>query len=693
MNIPVDYRRRVYAGWVGKCIGVRFGAPIENWSYEEIAQALGEVTDYLPLPEGKLFKPDDDTAFPMILIRALMDWGPDVSARQFGETMLNYLAEERGTLWWGGYGVSTEHTAYINLANGIPAPLSGSALLNGTSLAEQIGGQIFSDLWGLVAPDDVERAAHYAELATSISHDGAAIHGSRFIAALASAAFSFDTVEALIGTALTVIPPDSEYARVVRAMMAYHAQHDGAWRDAFLHLKTNWGYDKYSGVVPIIPNAGIIVLALLYGDGDFSKTIEIGNMCGWDTDCNVGNLGAIMGVAVGLEGIESRWRIPMADELVTAGLNGEENYTDITTCADIIADAGEAVAGVPSTRSPYRYHFSHPGSTQGFRIGEKVIQLHTVEKGNAFFGGEGGLCATIKKLGKKSRASWYVKTNCSTKELSANYYGATFSPKLYPGQQVTASLYLPEGSPSSLIGALSYRTSINGEMLQQKGVALQSGKQTRLTLRIPPLEEATIDEVGIAVHNRGEGLANASVVLQWLTWDGEPHYRHSFTHARHDGAMIAQWTSWRGFWRLEDGVTVGSGPSDGEQYTGARSWRDYQVSASLTPRLGPLHAILGRVQGARRSYLFALVEGGRAVLYKKVEGRLIELAASEFGWEFDKAYELSLAFDGVAISASIDAVTVLRVEDRQDPYLNGRIGLGFGGGGRTDFHSFGVQPL
>ena len=60
-------------------------------------------------------------------MRALEDFGPNAGAQEMGETLLNYLGDQRGTFWWGGYGVSTEHTAYINLANGIPAPHSGSA--------------------------------------------------------------------------------------------------------------------------------------------------------------------------------------------------------------------------------------------------------------------------------------------------------------------------------------------------------------------------------------------------------------------------------------------------------------------------------------------------------------------------------------------------------------------------------------
>ncbi len=54
-QLPEDYAERVYSGWLGKCIGVRFGAPLENWTYQQIQDYLGEVHAYLPIPEGKFF--------------------------------------------------------------------------------------------------------------------------------------------------------------------------------------------------------------------------------------------------------------------------------------------------------------------------------------------------------------------------------------------------------------------------------------------------------------------------------------------------------------------------------------------------------------------------------------------------------------------------------------------------------------
>ncbi|URK89054.1 ADP-ribosylglycohydrolase family protein (plasmid) [Rhizobium sp. RCAM05350] len=40
---------KIYAGFIGKAIGVRLGAPVEPtiWSYERIQKTYGEVTQYL----------------------------------------------------------------------------------------------------------------------------------------------------------------------------------------------------------------------------------------------------------------------------------------------------------------------------------------------------------------------------------------------------------------------------------------------------------------------------------------------------------------------------------------------------------------------------------------------------------------------------------------------------------------------
>src|SRR6185436_20351095 len=96
---------------------------------------------------------------------------------------------------WGGMAHSTEHTAFLRLKQGIPAPQSGSIALNSKTVAEQIGAQIFIDGWGMIAPGDPELSADLARRAASVSHDGEAIYGAQAIAAMEAQAF----VEADIG--------------------------------------------------------------------------------------------------------------------------------------------------------------------------------------------------------------------------------------------------------------------------------------------------------------------------------------------------------------------------------------------------------------------------------------------------------------------------------------------------------------
>ena len=134
MPVPVDYLERVYAGVLGKIIGVYLGRPFEGWSHERILSELGEINYFVNekfnLP---LILTDDDITGTFTFLRALPDYehNPHLTPEQIGRTWLNYIVEKRAILWWGGLGNSTEHTAYLRLKQGIKAPESGSARLHG----------------------------------------------------------------------------------------------------------------------------------------------------------------------------------------------------------------------------------------------------------------------------------------------------------------------------------------------------------------------------------------------------------------------------------------------------------------------------------------------------------------------------------------------------------------------------------
>ena len=150
--------------------------------------------------------------------------------------------------------------------------------VNGTTIAEQIGGQIFIDSWGWVYPGDFRKAADMAGMAASVGHDRNGIYGARFIAACISLAFEEQSISRIVELALETIPEESTYAQVVRAVRSFHREHPRSWREAREYLEKNWGYDRYPGVCHIIPNAGVCVLALFYGEGDFNRTVEIATM-------------------------------------------------------------------------------------------------------------------------------------------------------------------------------------------------------------------------------------------------------------------------------------------------------------------------------------------------------------------------------------------------------------------------------
>ena len=124
-------------------------------------EELGEINYYV---NEKLNVPlvvtDDDITGTFTFLRALREnnYDPNITPKQIGQSWLNNLIENKTVLWWGGRGHSAEDTAYQNLKQGIHAPESGSIAMNGKTVAEQIGAQIFIDGWALVSPGNPEQA-------------------------------------------------------------------------------------------------------------------------------------------------------------------------------------------------------------------------------------------------------------------------------------------------------------------------------------------------------------------------------------------------------------------------------------------------------------------------------------------------------------------------------------------------------
>ena len=440
--LPRDYAERVYAGLLGKIIGVYLGRPFEGWAYERIMAELGEVNYYVHERLRKaLVVADDDISGTLAFLRALPDRGNDrnVTPAQIGETWLNYIVEERTILWWGGFGNSTEHTAYLRLKGGTPAPASGSIALNGQIVAEQIGSQIFIDGWAMAAPGDPDLAADLARRAASVSHDGAAIHGAQVLAAMEAAAFFERDLGKLLDTGVSYIPADSIIRRVIDDVREWHAA-EPDWHRARARIAARYGYDKYPGNCHMVPNHAVIMLALLYGGDDFSRALMIANTAGWDTDCNSGNVGCLLGIKNGLAAIDAGpdWRGPVADRLYLSSADGRRAITDAAIESYHIVNIGRALAGEKplAPKDGARFHFSLPGSVQGFAAEESPEGRGVLAVSND----AGRLALRYRGLstGRVARAS--TLTFIPPGDFDRPGYGLSASPTLYPGQTVRAAL-------------------------------------------------------------------------------------------------------------------------------------------------------------------------------------------------------------------------------------------------------------
>ena len=58
-------------------------------------------------------------------------------------------------------------------------------------------------------------------------------------------------------------------------------------------------------------------MALLYGEGDFGKTVCLAVQTGFDTDCNGATAGSIFGLAYGRDAIDEYWTKPFKGRLYT----------------------------------------------------------------------------------------------------------------------------------------------------------------------------------------------------------------------------------------------------------------------------------------------------------------------------------------------------------------------------------------
>lgn len=683
MMIPNNYLEKVYASILAMNAGIRLGAPVEppEWTAEMIQDVFGEIKDYVK--DYHVFSADDDANGPIFFIRALLDHAKNrkLEPEDIGKTWLDYMREGIGMIWWGGDQVSTEHTAYLNLKKGIQAPRSGSIEQNGEIIAEQIGGQIFIDSFGLIFPNNPERAAEYAEIAASVSHDRNGIYGARFIAACIALAFSKSDVKEIIQEALKQIPAESTYAQVVHAVIDFHKKNPDDFRACRQFLEDEWGYDKYGGICHIIPNAGICILALLYGEGNVSRTIEIATMCGWDTDCNAGSVGSIVGALNGIDGIAPNYRKPINDSIVASSVSGYLNIVDLPTFTKQIALLGyrEANEEPPADLvNSYKekeiyFDFNLPGSTHGFRTSYpfKTFLRNSDYKG---YTTSGSLEIIVFRMYEGDLSTVFYRTFYRRNMFMDEKYSPTFAPTAYSGQKVSMKVRVERLHGKAIVLTPYVRTTFDRKIIKTKDPIPAGSLWQTIEFTIPDTKGDIIEEVGLMIHSDSSRTKRAfgKIFLDEFRISGKPSYEIDFKKQAVEFNCVTPFAHHRGKWTLQEDKMQMESEEDCASFTGHYYMEDAEIQARICPEKGNAHGILFRSQGTQRYYYAGFTGKGKVSIGVK-NFDATELATTAYNWQPGKLYRLKVKAMDNNLSLYINDELLITVED--DTFEHGMWGF------------------
>ena len=681
MSLQQDYLERVYAGVLGKLIGVFLGRPFENWTHQRIMAELGTIEYYVHDRLGvPLVVTDDDVAGTFTFLRAFDEHGvkPELSSEEIGKTWLNNIVENRAILWWGGSGNSSEHTAWLNLKRGIPAPASGSIAVNGQTVAEQIGAQIFIDGWAMVSPGQPELAARLAEQAATVSHDGEAVHAAKLLAAMEAEAFVSDDVEHLLEVGLSVIPKDSLIARLISDVRHWHAELP-EWRDCRQRIQDHYGYDKFPGNCHVVPNHALIIMSLLYAPDDLQKALMIVNTSGWDTDCNSGNLGCLLGIKLGLAGVDAGpdWRGPIADRMLISSADGGSAVTDAVRIAYQIAGFGYQLAGMPAPDAPKNgalFHFSLPGSVQGFEAdsGKGSPGALSVENTG------GALALRIRSLAPGQTLAAMTPTFSPSNAPQMPVYELMATPLVYSGQWIETKLAAEPDNSAPV--SVNLRVNVYGKgdtlnTIDGEPQTLSPGQSTLLRWRLPDTGGQPIQQIGFSLTTAAP-QAKGTVLVDYLRVDGPPELRLRRPDEGGDFWRFAWINSVSIFSKnFPAAFRISQSVGEGIIIHGTRQWSDYTVSSSIAVHLGHEGGLVFRVQGLRRFYAMLLSRDGYLRLVKVRDGKRTVLAEQAYAWALERPYLMSVTLNGNQIGCSIEGQSVFSVRDVTQPYENGGIGL------------------
>lgn len=301
-----DLMDKIKGGWAGQVIGCTYGGPTE-FQYNGTM-----IQDYVPIPWNDSLMEFwytnipglyDDIYMDLTFVEVFEKEGLDAPASSHAKA----FAYADYMLW------HANQAARYNIMNGMEPPASGHWENN--PHADDIDFQIEADFAGLMNPGMVNSSSEVCDRVGHIMNYGDGWYGGVYVAAMYSLSFWSDDVEFIVKEALKTIPEQSEFYKCISDVIGWYEANPADWKQTWFEAERKWSSDIGCPDGVFVPfnidakiNAAYIVIGLLYGEGDFGRTIDISTRCGQDSDCNPASSGGILGTILGYDAIPEYWR-------------------------------------------------------------------------------------------------------------------------------------------------------------------------------------------------------------------------------------------------------------------------------------------------------------------------------------------------------------------------------------------------
>lgn len=312
---------KIKGGWAGQAIGVTYGSETEFLfngtfiqDYQPITWYKGYVRDVMEDRPGIY----DDIYMDLTFVEVFDRLGMDAPVDSFATAFAHADYE----LW------HANQVARYNIVKGVENP----GHWKNNPHADDIDYQIEADYAGLMSPGMPNTASEISDRIGHIMNYGDGWYGGVYVGAMYSLAFVSDDMEFIVTEALKTIPEQSRFHRCISDVISWHRRYPDDWHTAWFEIQKHYSEDIGcpDGVfkafnIDAVVNAAYVVLGLLYGDGDFGRTVDIATRAGYDSDCNPATAGGILGTMLGYSNIPDFWM---------QGLDGAESidfkYTDMS---------------------------------------------------------------------------------------------------------------------------------------------------------------------------------------------------------------------------------------------------------------------------------------------------------------------------------------------------------------------------